>query len=59
MKTVLRWRFALCLFALLALVHPRAFAQQPSAVADAGAHMDSGYWRARLARRPYSRMRLG
>ncbi|MFO0625930.1 MAG: hypothetical protein U0325_09975 [Polyangiales bacterium] len=22
MKTVLRWRFALCLFALVALVHP-------------------------------------
>lgn len=36
MKTVLRWRFALCLFALVALVHPRAFAQQPGSAADGG-----------------------
>lgn len=35
MKPLLRWRFALCLFALVALVHPRAFAQQPE-TADAG-----------------------
>lgn len=35
MKTVVRWRFALCLFALVAVVHPRAFAQ-PLTGGDAG-----------------------
>ncbi|MEZ4392152.1 MAG: tetratricopeptide repeat protein [Polyangiales bacterium] len=41
MKTELRWRFALCLFALVALVHPRAFAQQLTDPSDGGVSLSA------------------